>query len=474
LNSAAIAEYLAFGYTSGEQTMFAGIHKLMPGHTLLLSTAGEPKLDIQQYWDAPRVTEFDQRSEAELIAETRSRLEETVRMRLMSDVPLGMFLSGGIDSSLIAAIMKRMVSGPVQTFAVGYSEAEFSELGYARQVANAIGTDHHEIVIGMEDFVNTLPKLIWHEDEPITWPSSVSLYFVASLAARNVKVVLTGEGSDELFAGYGRYRFYDINRRWAGPYSAVPAFLRNNVQSFLRTSSLLSAPVRRKLEHTILGRTADVKSLYLDNFYCAFSEAELQALTPGHDASSAYDSFLKYWARGEGSSLVTQMLYADQKTYLVELLMKQDQMSMACSIESRVPFLDHKFVEFAGSVPPHIKLRGGTGKYILKKAAEDLLPKEIIYRKKMGFPTPLRDWLTQSRSQPIYDALRDPNGLVASLVDKAALENLIHRQQNGLEDATDRFWRLLNLQLWADVYLNGRREQVWDGLLPKVSVPVAG
>src|SRR5579864_5266365 len=191
-------------------------------------------------------------------------------MRLMSDVPLGMFLSGGVDSSAIAAIIKRSTDGPVKTFAVGYPEAQFSELSYAAEVARAIGTDHHEVVVGMDDFFTALPRLIWHEDEPIVWPSSVSLYFVSKLAAEDVKVVLTGEGSDELFAGYERYRFYDWNERWSRRYRIVPAPLRRGIRSMVATSSLLSAGLRRKIQHTFIGRGGGLDSLHLDNFYSAF------------------------------------------------------------------------------------------------------------------------------------------------------------------------------------------------------------
>ncbi len=214
LEESLIPEYLAFGYTSGDRTLFRGIRKLMPGHTLTLD-AGTGHIEIRRYWDVPEPGAPEEKSDEEWIRECRQRLEETVRMRLMSDVPLGMFLSGGVDSSAIAALMKRMRTEPVKTFAVGYQESAYSELSYARQVSDAIGTDHHEVVVGMEDFFNALPRLVWHEDEPIAWPSSVSLYFVSKLASEHVKVVLTGEGSDELFAGYHRYQHYLFNRKWA-------------------------------------------------------------------------------------------------------------------------------------------------------------------------------------------------------------------------------------------------------------------
>jgi hypothetical protein len=265
-----LPEYLAFGYTSDERTLFSGIRKLMPGHRLTL-TAGNLRID--RYWNLPCQQSSDARDDASWIAECRRRLEETVEMRLMSDVPLGMFLSGGIDSSAIAALMARMVPGPVKTFSVGYREAEFSELGYAASVAKAIGTDHHEVVIGREEFLGALPKLIWHEDEPIVWPSSVSLYFVSKLAAERVKVVLTGEGADEMFGGYGRYRSYVDNHKWMDRYAYVPEAVRTWVRSTVGDSDLLSADARRRLGHTVFGREPSLESFYLDNFYSAFTHA---------------------------------------------------------------------------------------------------------------------------------------------------------------------------------------------------------
>lgn len=462
-----LPEYLAFGYISSEQTLFSGIRKLMPGyHLTLRMDSAPPRLEIQQYWDAPLPAGSENRPEASWIEECRGRLEETVRMRLMSDVPLGMFLSGGVDSSAIAALMKRMFTGPVKTFSVGYRETPFSELDYARQVAETIGTDHHEVVIGMEDVFNALPQLIWHEDEPITWPSSISLYFVSRLAARQVKVVLTGEGSDELFAGYERYAHYLFNRKWMGLYRLLPDGLRRALRNGIEQSPLLSASLRRKVRHTFLGRDGSLESLQLDNFYCAFSAAEQQRLLAAPpDPASPYADFLRYWNSAAGAPLLARMLYTDQKTYLVELLMKQDQMSMACSIESRVPFLDHPFVEFAARVPENLKIRGGVSKYILKRAVADLLPREIIHRKKMGFPTPLRPWLLDERAAPLFALLRARDGLLASYLNARELDALIDRHRQGREDATDRIWRLLNLQLWGEIFLGGRAGRWQDGLL---------
>lgn len=473
-DSSLLSEYLTFGYISSEHTLFRGIRKLMPGHTLTLD-ARTGQVSIRQYWDVPLPDPSLQagKSDEEWIRECRQRLEQTVEMRLMSDVPLGMFLSGGVDSSAIAALMKRLRTEPVKTFAVGYHEEAYSELSYARQVASSIGTDHHEVVIGSDDFFGALPKLIWHEDEPISWPSSVSLYFVSKLASEHVKVVLTGEGSDELFAGYQRYQHYLFNRTWADRYRMVPGPLRSGARHLIDHSSLLSADLRRKLQHTFLGRNGSVESLQLDNFYGAFSASERrQMLTGDTDDNASYRSYLGYWNSRKGP-LLSQMLYADAKTYLVELLMKQDQMSMACSIESRVPFLDHTFVEFAAQVPEHLKIQNHTGKYIVKKAVEDLLPHDIIYRKKMGFPTPLRQWFRDEKSRPLFQTLLNRNSFLGEYVNLDYVADLIERQRSGTDDATDRLWRLVNLQLWGEIFIGGRDPESVEGFAQSSSQVLA-
>ncbi|MGH9558049.1 MAG: asparagine synthetase B family protein, partial [Bryobacteraceae bacterium] len=273
-----------------------------------------------------------------------------------------------------------------------------------------------------------------------------------------VKVVLTGEGSDELFGGYSRYRHYLEARRWASAWGAFPGPLRRTVSSRISTTRLLSADLRRKLQHTFLARELTVESLYVDNFYGGF--AEIENLFPRLSGMAGrYKNFRDRWEQRAQSSPLTQMLYADQKTYMVELLMKQDQMSMSCSIESRVPFLDHPLVEFAARVPDRLKIRGGVGKYIIKEAVAGFVPAELLHRPKMGFPTPLRPWLLDPASQPLLDSLTDRNGILDSFTDRAALASLIARHRAGQEDATDRLWRLLNLQIWGDVFLTGRRER---------------
>jgi asparagine synthase (glutamine-hydrolysing) len=312
------------------------------------------------------------------------------------------------------------------------------------------------VVIGRDDFFGALPDLIWHEDEPIAWPSSVSLHFVSQLAAREVKVVLTGEGSDELFAGYSRYGWTRLNLRLLAAYQkTVPSGLRGLMRSQIAINRLLSRDLRRKLGHSFLGREESVESLYIDNFYSPFPAAERKELLKCASGGE-YANFLGYWNERSSDSQLQRMLYADQKTYLVELLMKQDRMSMASSIESRVPFLDHTLVEFAMSVPDRLKIRGGVQKYVFKEAVSDLLPAGIVHRKKMGFPTPLRQWLREPATLPLLDSLLEPEGLLASCCDLDAIRRLSADHIAGSHDNTDRIWSLLNLQIWGDTFITGR------------------
>jgi asparagine synthase (glutamine-hydrolysing) len=459
-----LPEALAFGFTSSDRTLFKNIRQLMPGHGMLLDVdRPHPELKCERYWDIPGkgVSSPEELDERGWISQTRRLLEESVEKHLMSDVPLGVFLSGGVDSSAIAALAQQRATRPIQTFAVGYEEGRYSELNYARRVAGTLGTDHREVLVARDAFFAALPKLIWHEDQPMAWPSSVPLYFVSKLASQNVKVALTGEGSDELFAGYERYRWLDLNQRCAERYARVPQGIRRRVRDWIDTSSLLTGGFRRKLRHTVLGRELTFESLFLENFYCAFEAGPSFEAVPSFEAGPSYEGYMSYWNARPGASSLARTLYADQKTYLVELLLKQDRMSMAASIESRVPFLDHTLVEFAARIPDNLKIRGRTQKYVLKAAVSDLLPPDIVHRKKMGFPTPLAQWLRHPSAEPLYARLRSADGLLAAHLDLRQVDALIERHRSGREDATDRIWRLLNLQLWGDLFLTGRREQVW-------------
>jgi asparagine synthase (glutamine-hydrolysing) len=312
--------------------------------------------------------------------------------------------------------------------------------------------------LNRQEFFAALPALIWHEDEPIVWPSSVSLYFVAKLARERVKVVLTGEGSDETLGGYMRYAWTLANSRMDRVYrSLTPAFVCQWIRHGIG-SGVLPSGLRRKLEHTFLGRDgASWPSFYFDNFYSAFSAAEQgDLLTPSARelGGSAYAGSMAYWDKSSGDPL-HRLLYTDIHTYMVELLMKQDQMSMAASIESRVPFLDHVLVEFTARIPAQYSIQGLAGKHVLKLAVEDLLPHSIVYRQKMGFPTPWTYWLGGPQLDHLEKMLLGPLTLERGLIEREAVRRLFAEHRAGRRDNGDRIWRLLNLETWHRVFIDG-------------------
>ena len=451
-----LAEYLAFGYITGEETMFSGIRKLMPGHTLELGEQGEPR--IERYWDLTTEVDREARPREYYVKSYRELLETAVGSHLMSDVPLGMFLSGGLDSSAVAALATKIRGSQIQTFAVVYEEEAFSELAYAREVAQHIRSDHHEIRMSRSDFFDSLPRLIWHEDEPLVWPSSVSLHFVARLASERVKVVLTGEGSDETLGGYTRYAWTVLNSRMDRVYRALSNDgLRRLVRKAVE-SGPLGANLHRKLGHTFLVRDGNSwPSFYYDNFFSAFPAGEqAELLTPDAlaTAGDAYAGSMGAWNRSQGD-LLHRLLYADINSYLIELLMKQDQMSMAASIESRVPFLDHVLVEFTAKIPERYSIAGMAGKFVLKQAVEDLLPREIIYRKKMGFPTPWDFWLAGSKLDELERTLLEPRSIERGTFRPEVVKGIFAEHRAKARDHGNRIWRLLNFELWMRVMIDG-------------------
>jgi asparagine synthase (glutamine-hydrolysing) len=454
-NRDTLAEFLAFGYITGPETMFAGIRKLMPGHTLELAEGGEPR--IERYWDLSVEVDREDRPRQYYVKTYREMLEAAISSHLMSDVPLGVFLSGGLDSSAVAALTSKIRGDRIQTFAVGYGEEQFSELRFAREVAAHIGSEHHEVRLSREEFFQSLPQLIWHEDEPLVWPSSISLYFVARLSRERVTVVLTGEGSDETLAGYTRYAWTLLNARMDHAYRAVtPDALRRLVRGTIHASPL-GAGMRRKLEHTFLVRDGNSwPSFYYDNFFSAFSAAEQKNLVTPEALATAGDAYagsMNAWQSSHGD-LLHQLLYADINSYLTELLMKQDQMSMAASIESRVPFLDHKLVEFTATIPAKYSIEGMAGKFILKQAVEDLLPRSIVYRKKMGFPTPWDYWLAGPQLDDVERFLLEPRSIERGLFRPESLQSLFAEHRAKSRDHGNRIWRLLNLETWLRVMID--------------------
>jgi asparagine synthase (glutamine-hydrolysing) len=474
-NRAALPEYLAFGYLSGEETFYDGVRKLLPGHRLEID--GNGNLRIEQYWNLQPACDDTARDERYYVESYRELLEGAVSTHLMSDVPLGVFLSGGLDSSAVAALITKIRREPIETFSVGYSEQTYSELPYARTVAEHLKSVHHEVLVSRANFFGALPKLIWHEDEPIAWPSSVSLFFVAQLARERVKVVLTGEGSDETLAGYSRYALTLRNAAFDRAYrGVVPSSIRRHLRESIASSKWIGATARRKLSHTFLGLDGESwNSLYFDNFFSAFSQKDqTEILTAefrhGIEAGAAYRNVLRYWDESSGE-LLQRLLYVDIKTYLLELLMKQDNMSMAASIESRVPFLDHVLVEWAMHVPASVQMRGTSGKRILKKAMEDLLPHSIIYRSKLGFPTPWSGWLAGAQLDSIEELLLEPRSMNRRFLERAAVERLFGEHRAHYRDHYDRIWRLFNLELWHRVCLEGESHEWTSQLAQARSLP---
>ena len=373
----------------------------------------------------------------------------------MSDVPLGMFLSGGIDSSAIAAVMSGLVDRPIKTFSVGFKERSANEFRYARQVARKFNTDHHEVMITPEEFFGSLPALVWHEDEPLGFEASVPLYFVSRLAKEHVKVVLTGEGSDETLAGYGRYRKALTLLGYGERYEALtPGVVRGMVRSGVNA---LPGVLNRRLKRTFLSLDADIENIYLDNFaiFGKKHQAGLFTVTATEriGENSPYTGYDRWLDETDASSLLDKLLYADTKTYLHELLMKQDQMSMAASIESRVPFLDHKLVEFTARLPENMKLRGRDTKWILRRAMKDVLPPEIIARPKMGFPVPLGDWLRTDHRQIVDDYVLSERSLERGIFNGQAVRDLVAEHYRGV-DHTSRLFRLINLEIWLRIFVD--------------------
>jgi asparagine synthase (glutamine-hydrolysing) len=461
-NLAVLAEVLSTRYVSGPPTMFEGINKLMPGHLLVFENGA---VATRQYWDVP--VGHPRRPgcpPGDVVPRFRALLEESVRLRLMSDVPLGMFLSGGIDSSAIAALMARMIDRPIQTFSVAFKERAFNELAYARDVARAIRADAHEVVIDDRDFFGALPKLLWHEDEPIAHPSSVPLYFVSALARRHVTVVLTGEGSDELLAGYGKYLRVAWNWRVGAVYERlVPRAVRAAVGD--RWVSRLPGPFGRYARRSFLAMDRTPEAMVFDNFATIRLADQRRLLSASSRAAAteraAYASSRAFFDAPRGqSTLLDRLLYADIKTYLVELLMKQDQMSMATSLESRVPFLDHKLVEFAAGLPDRWKLSGTTTKRVLREAMKGLLPEAILNRKKMGFPVPFGAWVRGAWNDVARDVLLDRRTRERGFLDAVGVERLLRDHAEGRTDGSDRIWTLLNLELWQRTFIDKAGVQV--------------
>ncbi|HEV2763896.1 MAG TPA: asparagine synthase-related protein, partial [Pyrinomonadaceae bacterium] len=339
---------------------------------------------------------------------------------------------------------------------------EANELEYARLVALAFKTDHREVVVSPEQFFDALPRLVWHEDEPVAHPSSVALNFVSRLASEHVKVVLTGEGSDEMLAGYERYRKTVYNLALGRRYlRATNEPVRRLAR---RAAGLAPSKLARKLRRTFLFLPPDIESIYFDNFAVFGRDSQRGLLTAetrervaaeSADGLDPYAEVRRLVERTDARTLLNQLLYADTKTYLHELLMKQDQMSMAASIESRVPFLDHKLVEFTAGLPLGLKLRGWETKHVLRRAMRGLLPEEILKRPKMGFPVPVGAWFRGPFRHVLDEYVLSERAAARGLFDPAATRRLVAEHQTAAADHTERLWALVNFEMWQRQFLDG-------------------
>jgi asparagine synthase (glutamine-hydrolysing) len=447
-----IPEFLATRYVAGDGTFFRGIRKLAPAHTITWSLAEGAR--TRRYWQLPVGTDDSADGLRARALDLEARLEGVVRSHLMSDVPLGLFLSGGLDSTGLAALMAPMVGERLRTFAVGFEDEATNELPYARLAADAVGAQHHEVVVSPTEFLASLPRLVWHEDEPLAFPSSVALNFVSQLARPHVKVVLTGEGSDELFMGYNWYRVTAWNERLGRLYGALaPNAIRAGVRRAVR---YLPRPVARYARRSFLALGDGPRELFYENF-AVFSTPQRRALLLDHDLMDTVDPYreqLRCFGEIRGATL-DRMSRADLQTYVVELLMKQDQMSMAASIESRVPFLDHELVEHVVRLPARFKIRRWHTKAVLRKALEHRVPRPILTRRKLGFPVPFGRWARERFTASIRGTLLGPRAQARGLFDRRAIADLVAEHEAGVADHADRLWLLLNFELWQQIFLDG-------------------
>ena len=445
----ALLSYFYFGYVMDPHTAFKGIHKLPPGHLLEFSSG---QIRISQYWDLPSYGIYSPRSEDECLEELEYRLAEAVRIRLLSDVPLGALLSGGVDSSTVVALMARASSRPVKTFSIGFSSEDFNEAEYARLVARRFGTEHHELIV--EPQIEETVHLLTHSlEEPFGDSSIVPTYHVCRLARQHVTVALAGDGGDELFAGYDRYRSYLQRRRLRLFPAGTGRWYREYIHPWLPTEwpgrrflYNLSLPLGdRYLDGiSILPALVRERSLFSKDFL-AWADRE----------TSPYECFRRYLEHSPDSDPLSKIQYLDAKTYLpADILTKVDRMSMACSLEVRAPFLDHVFAEWAAQLSPRWKMRGGELKYILKRLAERLgVPRQVLYRRKQGFSMPLVHWFRQDPSPALLEVLLEPKTIQRGYFNAKELRRRLFEHRQGLRDRSWEIWHLLIFELWHRNFL---------------------
>ena len=480
LDEEALSHYLTFLIPPAPMTMFKDIHKLEAGHWMTVDVGGN--IRKEQYWDPvpsgkqPTIdldgnpvgesnltAGAEHLTEEEHIRTLRNILKQSIKDRMMSDVPFGVFLSGGIDSSTNVALMAELMDRPVDTFSVGFRDLEkYNELGYARQIASQFRTNHHEVIIDQNDAFEFLPKLIYHQDEPLADPVCIPLYFVSKLARDHGTIVVqVGEGSDEQFAGYPwmlrEWRFH--NTLWK-TFTALPHVLQSAAYksvkgTFERRNSLLMLDYLRK--------AAEQNELFWGGAI-NFTETHKRFLLNGRwkDKQQSSHEFAHRWHqellnRDPAADYLKRMIYVEFKNRLPELLlMRVDKMSMATSVESRVPFLDHRMVEYSMTMPARLKIKNGQLKYPLKKAVEGIIPNDIIYRQKQGFAAPVSEWLRSEWSGFAGDKLLNSsfvrNGYFNRDFVAATLENHRSRRRNEGQN----LWNLLNLTLWHEYWIEGK------------------
>lgn len=431
--------YMSVGYVPTAETLFEGILKLDPGCSMTVSREG---LSIQSYWDL-RLGAHLELSEPEWCEKVLELLEDAVRLRLRSDVPLGVFLSGGVDSSAVVAMMHRMGVQEIETFTVAYDfGAAFDETVHARKTAVRFGTRHHEVFINPLEFRDSILTMVRHMEEPVTEAAAISLYHVARLARERVVVVLSGEGADEVFGGYPIYKYMQILEL----YRRLPRLLRDRVLNPLlevlgpkwRKYTELS---RKPLEQRYLGVSFH-EHLLKESLYRPEMRAAVDDGSFARRVADLYD-------RTVGEDPLPRMMYLDVKTWLVDdLLIKADKMTMACSVELRVPFLDYRMVEIGARIPPRLRIKGWTTKSILKKALEPLLPREIIHRGKMGFPTPLSAMFRHGLREYVHDVLTSVRFRDRGYFQPEVVERLLDDHAKARGDHHRVLWQLLVLEEW--------------------------
>jgi asparagine synthase (glutamine-hydrolysing) len=449
IDNGALDAYLTFGYVPEELCIFKGVKKLEPGHFLQFK---DGQIRTERYWDFDYSAEKLTGTEDEIAGDLLDELREAVEVRLISEVPLGAFLSGGVDSSAVVGLMSQIMDQSVKTFSIGFNEDSFDELKYARLAAEHFKTDHHEFVV-TPDFVDCIDELVWHFDEPFADPSALPTYMVSKLARDHVTVVLSGDGGDELFAGYTRY----VTDRDRSGLSALPQSLRNN----------LIRPLSQALPHGARGKnylfniSLDAAGRYIDSI-SYFNGPRKRLLYSSEIKSKMNGSFAlgedlyRQIAGSAGSSdAIEKLLYLDSKTYLPgDILTKVDRMSMASSLEARSPLLDHKLIEYVTRIPSSLKLKGAETKYIFKRAVRDLVPPGILNREKQGFGMPVGDWINLQLKDRIIGDLSGGRFLDRGYFDPHYVGLLIDEHGRGRRDHSHALWTLWMLELWHRRYVD--------------------